>query len=56
MRKTCTVALCSETTEREICLMSQRLTNAKITKSVHAIRSYAHSYNIEILNFFNPEL
>ena len=30
--------------------------NVKIRKSAHAIKNYAHSYNIEILNSFNPEL
>ena len=30
--------------------------NAKITKQTHAFKDYASSYNVEILNSFNPEL
>ena len=30
--------------------------NGKITKRAHAFKGYASSYNVEILNFFNPEL
>ena len=30
--------------------------NVKITKQSHAFKSYASSYNVEILNFVNPEL
>ena len=29
---------------------------AKITKRAHAFENYAHAYDVEILNFFNPEL
>ena len=29
---------------------------AKITKRAHAFKNYAHAYDVEILNFFNPEL
>ena len=28
----------------------------KITKQAHAYKGYASSYNVEILNYFNPEL
>ena len=28
----------------------------KITKQKHAFRGYASTYNVEILNYFNPEL
>ena len=30
--------------------------NIKITKRQHAFKGYASSYNVEILNSFNPEL
>ena len=30
--------------------------NIKITKQAHVFKGYASSYNIEILNSFNPEL
>ena len=30
--------------------------NIKITKREHAFKGYASSYNVEILNSFNPEL
>ena len=30
--------------------------NLKITKQAHAFKCYANSYNVEILNSFNPEL
>ena len=30
--------------------------NVKITKQAHAYKGYASSYNVEILNYFNPEL
>ena len=30
--------------------------DVKITKQSHAFKSYASSYNVEILNFVNPEL
>ena len=30
--------------------------NVKITKRAHAFKGYASSYNVEILNFFNPAL
>ena len=30
--------------------------NVKITKREHAFKSYASTYNVEILNSFNPEL
>ena len=30
--------------------------NIKITKQEHAFRGYASTYNVEILNSFNPEL
>ena len=30
--------------------------NLKITKQVHAFNCYASSNNLEVLNFFNPEL
>ena len=29
--------------------------HVKITKQKHAFKGYASSYNVEILNFFNPE-
>ena len=28
----------------------------KITKGAHAFKGFASSYNVEISNFFNPEL
>ena len=28
----------------------------KITKQKHAFRGFASTYNVEILNYFNPEL
>ena len=30
--------------------------NVKITKRAHAFKDYASSYNVDILNSFNPEL
>ena len=30
--------------------------NVKITKRAHAFKGYASSYNVEILNSFNPKL
>ena len=30
--------------------------NIKITKQEHASKGYASTYNVEILNSFNPEL
>ena len=30
--------------------------NIKIAKQEHAFRGYASTYNVEILNSFNPEL
>ena len=30
--------------------------NIKITKREHAFKVYASTYNVEILNFFDPEL
>ena len=30
--------------------------NVKITKQSHVHKGYASTYNVEILNFFNPEL
>ena len=30
--------------------------NVKIPKREHAFKGYASTYNVEILNFFNPEL
>ena len=30
--------------------------NAKITKRSHAYKSYANTYSVEILNYFNPKL
>ena len=30
--------------------------NVKITKQAHALKDFSNSFNIEILNFFNPEL
>ena len=30
--------------------------NAKTTKRSHAFKGYASSYNVEILNYFNPKL
>ena len=30
--------------------------NIKITKWAHAFKGFASSYNVEILNSFNPEL
>ena len=30
--------------------------NIKITKQEHAFKGYASTYNVEILNSFNPEL
>ena len=30
--------------------------NVKITKRIHADGSYASTYNVEVLNSFNPEL
>ena len=30
--------------------------NVKITKRVHAFKGFVSSYNVEILNSFNPEL
>ena len=29
---------------------------AKIIKRAHVFKNYAHTYNVEILNFFNPDL
>ena len=34
----------------------QRKKNVKITKRAHAFKVYASSYNVKILNSFNPEL
>ena len=30
--------------------------NGKLTKRAHVFKDYASSYNVEILNSFNPEL
>ena len=30
--------------------------NVEITKRAHAFKGYANSYNVEVLNPFNPEL
>ena len=30
--------------------------NVKITKREHAFKAYARTYNVEILNSFNPEI
>ena len=30
--------------------------NAKLTKGFHAFKGYVSSYNVEILNYFNPDL
>ena len=30
--------------------------NVKITKQLHAYKAYTSTYNVEILNVFNPEL
>ena len=30
--------------------------NVKITKLAHSFKGYESSYNVEILNLFNPEL
>ena len=30
--------------------------NVKITERSHAFKAYASSYNVEILNYFNPEI
>ena len=35
---------------------SEKFLNAKITKRSHAFKGYVGSYNVEILNTFNPEL
>ena len=35
---------------------SEKILDAKIAKGTHAIKGYANSYNVEILNSFNPEL
>ena len=35
---------------------SEKFLNAKITKRSHSFKGYAGSYNVEILNSFNPEL
>ena len=35
---------------------SEKFLNAKITKRLHAFKSYASSYNVKILNSFNSEL
>ena len=46
-------SLSSDTKERENCLNKK---NIKITKREHAFKGYASTYNVEILNSFNPEL
>ena len=33
-----------------------RMKNVKLTKRVHAFKGYASTYNVKILNSFNPEL
>ena len=47
----------TETTKPEnFCCWSKGYKKVKITKRAHAFENYAHSYNIEILNYFNSEL
>ena len=46
------IPLCSET-KRVKNVWSK---NAKVTKQSNAFNGYASSYNVEILNYFNPEL
>ena len=36
--------------------ISKNFLNVKITKRVHAFKGYVSTYNVEILNSFNPEL
>ena len=46
-------SLYSDTKKRKNVLNKK---NIKITEQAHAFKSYAYSYNVEILNFFNLEL
>ena len=36
--------------------MKQRLWKAKTTKRSHSWKGYVSTYNVEIMNSFNPEL
>ena len=50
-------ALISETTKPEFFFDGTKATkNAKIAKRTYAFKNYAYSYNVVILNFFNPQL
>ena len=54
-----TTAVYSETTKHFFnffFLLKKTIKNAKITKQSPAYKSYASTYNFEILNSFNPEL
>ena len=47
----------SETTEPENLLNSKEtIKNAKMKRQLHGYKAYASTYNVEILNTFNPEL
>ena len=51
-----TTALYSESTKPEIVFDETKdIKNAETAKPAH-VKSYAHSYPVEILNFFNPEM
>ena len=49
--------LYSETAEPENFLNSKEtIKNAKMKRQLHGYKAYASTYNVEILNTFNPEL
>ena len=55
--KYATTALNSKTTKPEFFFHGTKaIKRSKITKKAHAFKSYAYTYNVEILNSFNPEL
>ena len=51
--KNSTTPFYSETKKSENFLNKE---NIKITKRKHAFKGFASTYNVEILNYFNPEL
>ena len=57
MGKSLIAALYREITKTEIVFDEKKSRKkAKITKRAQPFKNYAHSYNVEILNSFNPEL
>ena len=57
MGRNSTTPLYSDTTKRENCFDKKKtIKNVKVTKRINANKGYASTYNIYILNSFNPEL